>query len=210
MGRRACASAARSPARDSPCRRSPSSPGRRRSRTACPCPSGSRRAGRGFAAMTSSIACSIAPRVRDLPQALRLDDRVRVLALRPHRLEHVLGDLAGDRAVDDAREQARERVARRPATAPISRPSRLRKPDSSPITQFAASFGSPPAPRGDALEVVAPSRGSRSARRRRSPTGRARARSARPSRPAAPAACARTSSMNASSSATGSRSGSGK
>src|ERR1044071_1866760 len=38
--------------------------------------------------------------VGDLLEALRLDDGVRVLALGPHGLEHVLGDLARDGVVD--------------------------------------------------------------------------------------------------------------
>ena len=37
---------------------------------------------------------------------MRLDDRIRVLAFRPHLLEHFLGDLAGDGLIGDAREQA--------------------------------------------------------------------------------------------------------
>ena len=113
----AFSSAGRSPAPGSPCRRSPSSPGRRRSRTACPCPSGSPPAASGFAAITSSMIFSIAPVSVICLQALRFDDRVRVLALSPHLLEHFLGDLARDGGVGDARQQAGEAPRRRCATA---------------------------------------------------------------------------------------------
>src|SRR3979490_2932420 len=41
--------------------------------------------------------------VRDLLETLRLDDGIRRLALGPHRLEYLLGDLAGDGLIDDPR-----------------------------------------------------------------------------------------------------------
>src|SRR5216683_653194 len=44
--------------------------------------------------------------VRDLLETLRLDDGVRGLALGPHPLEYVLGNLARDGLIDDPRQQA--------------------------------------------------------------------------------------------------------
>ena len=46
--------------------------------------------------------------IGDLLEALGLDDGVGVLALGPHGLEHVLGDLSRDGVVGDAAEQSRE------------------------------------------------------------------------------------------------------
>ncbi len=75
-------------------------------------------------------------------------------ALGPHRLEHFLGDLAGDRVVHDARRAARRARPPPRGSARSRGSSRLSAPESSPITQLAASFGWPPSRAHDGLVVV--------------------------------------------------------
>ena len=79
--------------------------------------------------------------VGDLLHAARLDDGARVAALGPHDLEQVLGDLARDGAFA-IRSRMAPSCAAETGEAAISLPSRLSRPNSSLITQLAATLAS--------------------------------------------------------------------
>jgi hypothetical protein len=92
--------------------------------------------------MISSTTFSIAPSVGDLLHAARFDERARIAALAPDDLEQVLGDLAGDRALAD---QVDDRAELRGDTGePMSLAFLVERPNSSLMTQLAASLPSRP------------------------------------------------------------------
>ena len=121
----------------------PSSPDRRTSRSFC-----------GLARACADLVRDWRRRCRrppfrshpfgDLLHAARLDERTWVAAFGPDDLEQVLGDLAGDGALADQIDNRGELDADTGDVA-MSRLSLFRRPNSSLITQLAASLPSRPA-----------------------------------------------------------------